>query len=279
MRIIKSSDILQVVVDALLEINEVIEPSLLAILKEAIDTEKSALAKQTLETIVLNSEVAQTKHRPLCQDTGTAIFICEVGYEVGFEQDLEITLNDAVKIAYETGYLRKSMVDDPILRVNTKDNTPAIIHYHLVPGDNFKIKIASKGGGAENMSALKMLKPSDGVDGIIDFVLETIFNASGNPCPPLIVGIGIGGNFETCALMAKEALFRPLNDQSPLEHIAKLESDLLQKINELGVGPMGFGGNTTALAVKINTSGCHFASLPVAVNLNCHSSREKVVEL
>ncbi len=279
MRIIDVNDVQKIITKTILEINEIIDPTLKQYLLKAHEQEKEALAKVTLDTIIKNSDVAKNTHRPLCQDTGTVVVFCEIGHEVQFSSNLETAINLGVKKAYVDGFLRKSMVEDPLLRNNTKDNSPAIIHYKLVDGDGFKMKIATKGGGAENMSVVKMLKPADGKKGIEKLVLETIFEASGNPCPPLVVGIGIGGNLEKSALLAKEALFRDLDDQSPLVHIAEFEQELLEKINNLGVGPLGFGGKTTALAVKINTYPTHIASLPVAINLNCHSSREKEVSL
>ncbi|MFV0499303.1 MAG: fumarate hydratase [Bacilli bacterium] len=277
MRKIRDESIIEAVRNACIDINRYIDTDLEKILQHSKDNESSELARKTLDTILMNAEVAKKHDRILCQDTGMVIVFAEVGYDVSFEGDLYDAINEGVRRGYVDGYLRKSIVKHPINRVNTNDNTPAVIHVKLVNGDKLKLKIASKGGGAENMSALKMLKPSDGVAGIKQFVLDTIFNASGNPCPPVIVGIGIGGNLEKSCLLAKEALFRDINDSSQDPMIKDLEDSLLKDINELGVGPMGFGGDTTALSVKINTYPTHFASLPVAVNLNCHSSREKEV--
>lgn len=279
MKIITTKQIIEHVKDACIDINQNINTDLEKIIQHNRDKESNELAKKTLDTILENAKVARENDRILCQDTGMVVVFAQVGYDVSFDGDLYVAINEGVRQGYADGYLRKSVVSHPLKRVNTQDNTPAIIHTTLVPGDKLKLKIASKGGGAENMSGLIMLKPSDGVEGVKKFVKDLIFNASGNPCPPIIVGIGIGGNLEKCALMAKEALFRDINDSSSDEEIKKLEDDLLKEINELGVGPMGFGGDTTALAVKINTYPTHFASLPVAVNLNCHSSREKEVIL
>ncbi len=279
MREINKKQIVDVVAKTCIDINYHIDQDLEKILQHSKDQESYDLAKQTLQTILDNAEVARNTNRILCQDTGTVVVFAEVGYDVHFSFDLYEAINEGVRVGYQEGYLRKSMVDHPLIRKNTNDNTPAIIHTKLVPGDKVKLTIASKGGGAENMSLVKMLKPSDGVEGIKKLVLDTIFNASGNPCPPVIVGIGIGGNLEKSAIIAKEALFRPLNDNSDDPYIANLEKELLNEINELGVGPMGFGGDTTALAVKINTFPTHIASLPVAVNLNCHSSREMEVTI
>ncbi len=277
MRLIKTQTIIDEVKAACISINQYINTDLEKMLQQAKNSESNQLAKETLKTILDNAEVARTENRILCQDTGMVVVFAEVGYDIKLESDLYEAINEGVRQGYNDGYLRKSIVNHPINRVNTNDNTPAVIHTKLVPGDKLKLKIASKGGGAENMSTVKMLKPSDGIDGIKKLVLDTIFNASGNPCPPVIVGIGIGGNLEKSALLAKEALFRDINDSSDDPLIKNLEDELLVEINKLGVGPMGFGGDTTALAVKINTFATHFASLPVAVNLNCHSSRETEV--
>ncbi len=279
MKIITKNQIVDSVAKACIDINRYINTDIQKLLQHAASSEKNELAKKTLETILENAEVAKNDDRILCQDTGTVVVFAEIGYDVKLESDLYEAVNEGVIKGYSDGYLRKSMVSDPLTRINTNDNTPAIIHTKLVKGDNLKLKIATKGGGAENMSVVKMLKPSDGIEGIKKLVLDTIFNASGNPCPPIVVGIGIGGNLEKCALLAKEALFRPITDSNSESNLAQLESELLDEINKLGVGPMGFGGDTTALAVKINTFGTHFASLPVAVNLNCHSSRETEVIL
>ena len=209
----------------------------------------------------------------MCQDTGIVVVFVEIGHELQLIGNLEAAIHEGIRRGYEKGYLRKSVVAHPLHRINTKDNTPAIIHYNFTEGDQLKITIAPKGAGSENVSAISMLKPSDGYEGVKRFVIDTVLKAGGNPCPPIIVGIGIGGNFEKCALLSKQALMREIKDQSQDEIAAKLETELLKEINELNIGPMGFGGVTTALAVKVNTYPCHIASLPVAVNIQCHASR------
>lgn len=244
-------------------------------LREALKKEKSEIGKNVISQIIENDEIALENKEPMCQDTGMVVVFVELGYDVHLEGDLYDAINEGVRQAYHEGLLRKSVAKHPITRGNTNDNTPAIIHVKLVPGDKIKFTLAPKGGGSENMSLVKMLIPSDGIEGIKKLVLHTIFYAGGKPCPPLIVGVGIGGNLEKSALIAKEAIMRDLNDVNPDPVLAKLEKELLDEINQLGVGPMGFGGSTTALAVKINAYPCHIASLPVAVNLQCHASRHK----
>ncbi|MBQ3495663.1 MAG: fumarate hydratase [Clostridia bacterium] len=252
-----------------------IPENVLQTLQRARDEEKSPLGKEVLSKIIDNDLLAREKCLPICQDTGVAVVFLTIGSEVTFEGDIHEAINEGVRIAYRDGYLRKSVVRHPLDRVNTRDNTPAIVHIKVVPGDIFKIDVAPKGGGSENMSLVKMLIPADGVEGIKKLVLDTVFNAGGKPCPPVIVGLGIGGNFEKCALMAKEALLREIDDVSDDPIVAKLEAELLEEINKCGVGPMGFGGTKTCLAVKINTYPCHIASLPVAINIQCHAARHK----
>lgn len=249
-------------------------------IKEAYAKEESEVGKNILGQIIENDEIAANEQVPMCQDTGIVVVFLEVGTEVKIPGDIYAAINEGVRRGYEKGYLRKSVVKDPLDRVNTKDNTPAVIHTTLVPGsDKVKIVVAPKGGGSENMSALRMLKPSDGIDGIKKLVVETIKNAGGNPCPPIIVGVGIGGNFEKSAILAKKAVLRDINDKSSSPINAKLEEELLELINKTGVGPLGLGGRTTALAVKVETYPCHIAALPVAININCHAARHKEVEL
>ena len=249
-------------------------------IKEAYAKEESEVGKNILGQIIENDEIAANEQVPMCQDTGIVVVFLEIGTEVRIPGDIYEAVNEGIRRGYEKGYLRKSVVKDPLDRVNTKDNTPAIIHTTLVPGsDKVKIIVAPKGGGSENMSVLKMLKPSDGIEGIKKLVIETIKNAGGNPCPPIIVGVGIGGNFEKAAILAKKAILRDINDKSSSPINAKLEEELLELINKTGVGPLGLGGRTTALAVKVETSPCHIAALPVAINLNCHAARHKEVEL
>ncbi|MBQ9900270.1 MAG: fumarate hydratase [Acholeplasmatales bacterium] len=255
-----------------------IESDVLNKIKNCIKNEEG-LSKSILEQIVENDEIASNENVPMCQDTGITIVFVEIGNEVFINGDLEAAINAGVSQGYTEGYLRKSVVKSPLNRVNTKDNTPAIIHIKHVLGDTLKITACPKGAGSENMSKVKMLVPADGINGIKKFVKETIVEAGGRACPPLVVGIGIGGNLEKAAILAKEALLRPIDDESADEDAKALEKELLKEINELKVGPMGLGGNTTALAVKINLYPCHIASLPVAVNLQCHASRHKVVIL
>ncbi len=258
-----------------LDANCNIGKSFLDELREAIEREKSDIGKNVLGQIIENDEIAMENHEPMCQDTGMVVVFLEIGYDVHFNGDIYDAVNEGVRQAYQEGMLRKSVVSHPILRKNTNDNTPAVIHVKLVQGDQIKITLAPKGGGSENMSLVKMLIPSDGIEGIKKLVLHTIFYAGGKPCPPLVVGIGLGGNLEESALIAKAALMRDLNDVNPDPVLAQLEKELLDEINLLGVGPMGFGGSTTALSVKINAYPCHIASLPVAINLQCHASRHK----
>lgn len=249
-------------------------------IKEAYAKEESEVGKNILGQIIKNDEIAANEQVPMCQDTGIVVVFLEVGTEVRIPGDIYAAINEGVRRGYEKGYLRKSVVKDPLDRVNTKDNTPAVIHTTLVPGsDKVKIVVAPKGGGSENMSALRMLKPSDGIEGIKKLVVETIKNAGGNPCPPIIVGVGIGGNFEKSAILAKKAVLRDISDKSSSPINAKLEEELLELINKTGVGPLGLGGRTTALAVKVETYPCHIAALPVAININCHAARHKEVEL
>ena len=254
---------------------ENIPQNVLDTIKEAEKQEESPLGKEVLGKIIENDLLAREKHLPICQDTGVAVVYLTIGSEVTFTGDIYEAVNEGVRQAYTEGYLRKSVVRHPLDRVNTKDNTPAIVHVKVVPGDTFRIDVAPKGGGSENMSVVKMLIPADGVEGIKKLVIDTVFNAGGKPCPPVIVGIGIGGNFEKCALMAKEALFIEIDDRSPDPLACKLEEELKEEINKLGVGPMGFGGRITCLAVKVNVYPCHIASLPVAINIQCHAARHK----
>lgn len=247
---------------------------------EAREKEEYPLAKDILEKIEENYNIAEKDCKPLCQDTGMACLFLEVGQDVHFVGGLlEESINNGVRRAYADGYLRKSVVTDPIERVNSDDNTPAIINYKIVEGDKVKIIFSPKGFGSENMSALKMLKPSDGIEGVKKFIIDSVVNAGGNPCPPIVVGVGIGGNFDRVAYLAKKALIRNIDKRNENMFYRELEEELLEKINELGIGPQGFGGRTTALAVNIETFPTHIAGLPVAVNINCHSTRHKEVVL
>lgn len=245
--------------------------------KENLEKEKSDLGKDILNILIENAQIAKETHIPLCQDTGMAVFFVEIGQEVMIKGDtLTDAINKGVSEGYTKGYLRKSVVS-PITRINTKDNTPAIIHYEMVKGDKIKIQYAPKGFGSENMSQLKMLKPSDGIEGVKEFIVKTVSEAGPNPCPPIVVGVGIGGTVDKCAQIAKKALFRDIGTHSEDEMIANLEKEMIKKINDLGIGPQGLGGNTTALAVNIETFPTHIAGLPVVVNINCHSARHKQV--
>lgn len=247
--------------------------------KDNLQKEESELGKDILNILIENATIAKDTHIPLCQDTGMAVFFVEIGQDVIIKGDtLTEAINKGVSEGYTEGYLRKSVVN-PITRVNTKDNTPAIIHYEMVKGDQLKIEYAPKGFGSENMSKLKMLKPSDGIEGVKKFIIDTVSEAGPNPCPPIVVGVGIGGTVDKCAQIAKKALFRNVGQHSKDEMIADLEKELIKKINALGIGPQGLGGNTTALAVNIETFPTHIAGLPVVVNINCHASRHKQVIL
>ena len=232
-------------------------------------------AKEILERIIENYQIAHRENVPVCQDTGMACVFIEVGQDVHVEGNLEEAIHEGVRRGYTEGYLRKSVVRDPLDRVNTGDNTPAMIYYQIVPGDKIDITVAPKGFGSENMSQIKMLKPSDGLQGVKDFVLKVVEDAGPNPCPPIVVGVGIGGTFDKAAYMAKKALLRPVDSHHAEEFYANLEDELLEKINQLGIGPQGFGGKTTALAVNIEKCPTHIAGLPIAVNINCHVTRHQ----
>ncbi|UQK59833.1 fumarate hydratase [Fenollaria massiliensis] len=279
MREIKSSDITKKLKEGLLEIASVLPRDVMDRLVELRDKEKWPLAKETISTIIDNDNLAQRDSVPMCQDTGMVICFVKIGQDVHVDGSINDAINQAVREAYTDGYLRKSVVKDPIDRVNTKDNTPAIIHYEIVEGDVFEISFAAKGFGSENMSKQKMLKPADGLEGVKKFILETVETAGPNPCPPIVVGVGIGGDFEKSCIMAKKSLMRDIDDYNKDPFYADLEKELLEKINELGIGPQGFGGKTTALRVFINTHPTHIAGLPVAVNIQCHAARHKVISL
>lgn len=247
-------------------------------LKSALKEEKSPLGKDVLGQIVENFTIAETENVPMCQDTGIGVFFVEVGCDVSLDCALNDAINEGVRRGYEAGLLRKS-VCEPFTRTNTKDNTPSVVHTTIVEGDKLKIKMAAKGGGSENMSTLKMLKPSDGIEGIKDFIIESVKIAGGNPCPPIVLGVGIGGDFEYSAVLAKKAVFRDVGSPNPDPELDALEKELLEKVNELGIGPMGYGGIKTALGVHILKVPCHIASLPVAINIQCHAGRHKEVTL
>jgi len=244
-------------------------------LRQALEKEESPLGKEILQVILDNHDIAEKERMPICQDTGAAIVFLEVGQEVHLTGGaLEDAVNEGVRQGYGEGYLRKSMVGDPVMkRKNTGDNTPAIIYTRIVPGDRVRITFAPKGGGAENMSEVRMMTAADGIEGVKDFVVDRVSRSGGNPCPPIVVGVGIGGSFERCAMLAKEALMRPIGEPNPDPEFDEVEKELLRRVNNLGIGPQGLGGRTTALAVHIRTVPCHIASMPVAVNVQCHASR------
>lgn len=279
MRELNLEDVKNAVKNAVISINYTLKDDLVSLYKKAKEIETNETAKFILDDIIQNQEIAKQGDVPLCQDTGVVVVFMEIGREIILPGNIYDAINEGVREGYQEGYLRKSIVSHPFNRVNTKDNTPAIIHTKIVDGDQLKLKIASKGGGSENMSKVTMLTPADGIEGVKKLVLDTIFHAGGKPCPPIIVGIGIGGNLEKSALLAKEALFRDLDDSNSDETIQSLENELYDEINKLGVGPMGVGGNTTCLAVKINYYPMHIASLPVGINIQCHSSRHTEVIL
>ena len=249
-------------------------------MKKAVETVEAPLGKQILTQLQENLKIAGEDMIPICQDTGMAVVFIEVGQEVHFEGgSLTDAINEGVRQGYVEGYLRKSVVGDPIIRENTKDNTPAVIHYNIVPGDKVKIKVAPKGFGSENMSRVFMLKPADGIEGVKNAILTAVQDAGPNACPPMVVGVGIGGTFEKCALMAKDALTREVGTHSDIQWVKDLEEEMLETINKLGIGPGGLGGTTTALAVNVNTYPTHIAGLPVGINICCHVNRHIVREV
>jgi hydro-lyases, Fe-S type, tartrate/fumarate subfamily, alpha region len=273
-RTISAAAITQLVEELCIEANCRLTNDIYQCFGECKKREKSPLGRDILQTLIDNADIARKGNDPICQDTGMTVVFVEMGQDVHIEGGyIEDAINQGVRQGYEKGYLRKSVVNDPLERINTKDNTPAVIHYEIVPGDKFHITVAPKGFGSENMSRLIMLKPSQGLQGIKDFVIDTVSQAGANPCPPIIVGIGIGGTMERCAYLSKKALLRPLNEKNPDPKLAELEVELLEEINKLGIGPAGFGGTTTALGVSILTSATHIAGLPVSVNIGCHATR------
>ena len=260
-----------------IEANHFLSKDMDIAMKNAVSTEKSPLGKKILSQLQDNLKIAGKDMIPICQDTGMAVVFLEIGQDVHFEGgNLEDAVNEGIRRGYVDGYLRKSVVKDPILRENTKDNTPGIIHYKIVQGDQVKIKVAPKGFGSENMSRVFMLKPADGIEGVKEAVLTAVKDAGPNACPPMVVGVGIGGTFEKCALMAKEALTREVGSHSDIPYVKELEEELLERINKIGIGPGGLGGSTTALAVNVNTYPTHIAGLPVAVNICCHVNRHVI---
>lgn len=280
MREVKSEEITSKVAKMCIEANCFLNDDIKNALKSGIDKEESETGKNVLKSLIDNAEIAKEKVMPICQDTGMAVFFVEVGSEVLVTgKTLTEAINDGVSKGYTEGYLRKSVVADPLERTNTNDNTPAVIHYDFVPGDKIKITFAPKGFGSENKGGLKMLNPSDGVDGIVDFVIETVKKAGSNPCPPMVIGVGIGGTMDKVAVLAKYALTRDVDSENKNPYYAELEKKLLEKINMLGIGPQGLGGTVTALGVNIETFPTHIAGLPVAVNINCHVARHKTIEI
>ncbi len=274
MREIKAEEITKVIKEMCIEANCVLNDDIKNAIKNGYNSEKNEIAKSVLGDIIKNADIAKETMAPICQDTGMAVIFIEIGQDVHITgMGLKDAVNEGVRQGYESGYLRKSVVKDPIRRGNTGDNTPAIIHTSIVDGENIKITIAPKGFGSENMSAIKMCKPSEGEKGVMDFVVETVKKGGGNPCPPLVVGVGIGGTFEKAALLAKTALLRDINESNPDEYYANMETELLDRINKLDIGPQGFGGVTTALGVNIETFPTHIAGMPVAVNISCHVTR------
>ncbi len=280
MREINAKQISIAVSEMVQKANYELNSDLLTALVNAEKNEKSPIGRNILKQLIENQEIARNNQVPICQDTGIAVFFVEVGQDLRIVGgDLEQAINEGVRVGYRDGYLRKSIVGHPFNRINTGDNTPAIVHYRIVSGDRLRLRYIAKGGGSENMSASRMLTPADGSSGVKQFVLDTVIAAGGNPCPPLIVGVGIGGTSEKAALLAKEAQLREIGVAHELEDIAELEKDLLATINSSGVGPQGLGGTVTALAVNIEIFPTHMASLPVSVNLGCHASRHKEIIL
>ncbi len=277
MREISGKEITETVARLCIEANYYLGDDVIKALRQARDTEVSPVGRQVLDQLLENANVARQEGMPLCQDTGLTVVFLEVGQDVHIVGgDLYESIQEGVRRGYEEGYLRKSVVDKPFsVRANTKDNTPAVIHPQIVPGERLKIAVVPKGGGSENMSALAMLKPADGRQGVVDFVAETVETAGANPCPPTIVGVGVGGTVEKAMWLAKHSLLREVGQSSPDPEVAELEREILEKVNKLGIGPQGLGGALTSLAVHVETYPCHIASLPVAVNIQCHSARHK----
>ena len=279
-RTVNTEDIVKTIKEMCIEANHYLSKDMDKALKDATASEKSELGKKILNQLQENLKIADEEMIPICQDTGMAVIFLEVGQDVHFEgMAIEDAVNEGVRQGYTEGYLRKSVVGDPIIRKNTKDNTPAVIHYSIVPGDKVIITMAPKGFGSENMSRVFMLKPADGIEGVKNAILTAVKDAGPNACPPMVVGVGIGGTFEKCAILAKKALTRPVGIHSDIPYVKELEEEMLEKINQLGIGPGGLGGTTTALAVNINTYATHIAGLPVAVNICCHVNRHVIREV
>ena len=279
-RTVNTDDIVKNIKEMCIEANHYLSKDMDKALKDATASEKSELGKKILNQLQENLKIAAEEMIPICQDTGMAVIFLEVGQDVHFEgMAIEDAVNEGVRQGYTEGYLRKSVVGDPIIRENTKDNTPAVIHYSIVPGNKVKITLAPKGFGSENMSRVFMLKPADGIEGVKNAILTAVKDAGPNACPPMVVGVGVGGTFEKCAILAKKALTRPVGEHSAIPYVRELEEEMLTKINQLGIGPGGLGGTTTTLAVNINTYATHIAGLPVAVNICCHVNRHVLREV
>ncbi len=276
-RTVKTEEIARNIKEMCIEANHYLSKDMDNAMKKAVQTEESELGKKILNQLQDNLKIADTETIPICQDTGMAVIFLEIGQDVHLEGEaIEDAVNEGVRQGYTEGFLRKSVVKDPIIRENTKDNTPAVIHYSIVPGEKIKITMAPKGFGSENMSRVFMLKPADGIEGVKNAILTAVKDAGPNACPPMVVGVGIGGTFEKCAILAKKALTRSVDEHSEIPYIKELEEEMLNQINRLGIGPGGLGGTTTALAVNINTYPTHIAGLPVAVNICCHVNRHVV---
>jgi fumarate hydratase subunit alpha len=273
MREIDASEITRVVEELCISVNQHLNEDVVQALKNGLDREESPIGKDVLQKLLINADIAREKRMALCQDTGLVVIFCDVGQEVHVNGSVTEAINEGVRCGYRKGYLRNSVVRDPINRVNTGDNTPAVIHYDIVPGDSIRITAAPKGFGSENSSALTMLTPADGIEGVKKFVLATVEKAGPNSCPPLVVGVGLGGTMEKAAWLAKKSLCRTVGEANPRSEIAALETELLTSINKLGIGPAGLGGRVTALAVNVEVFATHIAGLPVAVNLSCHALR------
>lgn len=279
-RTVNTEEITKNIKEMCIEANHYLSTDMDKAMKNAAESEKSELGKKILNQLQDNLKIAADEMIPICQDTGMAVVFLEVGQDVHFEgMAIEDAVNEGVRQGYIEGYLRKSVVGDPIIRENTKDNTPAVIHYSIVPGDKVKITLAPKGFGSENTSRIFMLKPADGIEGVKNAILTAVREAGPNACPPMVIGVGIGGTFEKCAFLAKKALTRPVGEHSDIPYVKEMEEEMLAKINQLGIGPGGLGGTTTALAVNINTYATHIAGLPVAVNICCHVNRHVVREV
>ena len=280
MREIPVSEITEAVKKLCISANYNLTSDVYSAIENSKDNEQSPIGKNILSQLLENADLAKENCKPICQDTGMAVIFMEVGQEVHFTGgNITDAINEGVRQGYIEGYLRKSVVSDPILRVNTKDNTPAIIHYNIVEGDKVKIDVAPKGFGSENMSKVYMLKPSDGIEGVKNAIIDCIEKAGPNPCPPMVVGVGIGGNFEKCTELAKKALLRPVGSHSDKEYVKEMEKELLERANNLGIGPQGLGGNTTVLGINIETFATHIAGLPLAVNISCHVTRHGQVTI